>query len=187
MTTVEPQVYSGIAYWVLLSECVCSFNGNKWVSREASSLKTHELRREKCCLLCFICSCWSTINVENYTQLVSEVLLQRRCSSTAVENRRDGPGTNIKEEDVCFILPPGDTSWNSKFWPKTRNSSNEKEFVLQHDDAKKQKAMPRLKKVSVTTFWMVSSMDQPPFHGLVDFLMQLRLAMLCHFLSSSFL
>lgn len=177
MTTVEPQAYSGIAYWVLLSECVCSFNGDKWVSREASSLKTHELRREKCCLPCFICSCWSTINVENYTQLVSEVLLQRRCSSAAVENRRDGPGTNIKEEDVCFILPPGDTSWNSKFWPKTRNSSNEKEFVLQS----------LCYNTSVTTFWMVSSMDQPPFHGLVDFLMQLRLAMLCHFLSSSFL
>lgn len=40
---------------------------------------------------------------------------------------------------------------------------------------------------SLSTFWMVSSMDQPPFHGLVDFLMQLRLAILCHFLSSSFL
>jgi len=29
-------------------------------------------------------------------------------------------------------------------------------------------------------------MDQPPFQGLVDFLMQFRLAMLCHFLSSNF-
>lgn len=37
------------------------------------------------------------------------------------------------------------------------------------------------------TFLIVSSMDLPPFHGLVDLRMQLRLAMLCHFRSSSFL
>lgn len=36
------------------------------------------------------------------------------------------------------------------------------------------------------TFWIVSSIDQPPFQGLVDFRMQLRLAMLCHFRSSNF-
>lgn len=37
------------------------------------------------------------------------------------------------------------------------------------------------------TFFIVSSMDLPPFHGLVDLRIQLRLAMLCHFRSSSFL
>lgn len=37
------------------------------------------------------------------------------------------------------------------------------------------------------TFLIVSNMDLPPFHGLVDFLMQLRLAILCHFRSSNFL
>lgn len=41
--------------------------------------------------------------------------------------------------------------------------------------------------LSFLTFLIVSSMDLPPFQGLVDFLMQFRLAMLCHFLSSSFL
>lgn len=36
------------------------------------------------------------------------------------------------------------------------------------------------------TFFIVSSMDLPPFHGLVDLRIQFRLAMLCHFRSSSF-
>lgn len=38
-----------------------------------------------------------------------------------------------------------------------------------------------------STFLMVSSIDRPPCQGLEFFLMQVRLAMLCHFLSSSFL
>jgi len=37
------------------------------------------------------------------------------------------------------------------------------------------------------TFLMVSNMDRPPCQGFEFFLMQVRLAMLCHFLSSSFL
>lgn len=39
----------------------------------------------------------------------------------------------------------------------------------------------------VHTFLIVSSIDRPPFHGLVDLRIQLRLAILCHFRSSSFL
>lgn len=38
-----------------------------------------------------------------------------------------------------------------------------------------------------STFLMVSNMDLPPCHGFEFFLMHVKLAMLCHFRSSSFL